>query len=131
VAVPLLGSDTWAALPDDEPAKWVAVFRAARTWYREYVTTGDRVRREVREELARFEAYAVEREQTEEAERRDARRQIVKSLCAAIDRREREASRTDLPNRTGPELIAATHASWGLTPPAPEPCHDPRALEVV
>ena len=127
VAVPLLGSDTWAALPDDEPAKWAAVFRAARTWLADYAETGQHAWREAREELARFEAYAAERDRFHYA----PLRQAARDAAAGIERREREAGRTDLSNRTGPELIAAAYASWGITPPVPEPCHDPRALEVV
>jgi hypothetical protein len=138
VSVPLLGSDAWRLLSDDEPAKWAAVFQAARAWLADYVAIGDRVRREVREQLSGFEVYVAERERIEEDARRAVRRQVVKDLSAAMDRRERAANRTDLPNHTGPELIAAAHVSWGLAPPAPaagqsvsESCHDPRALEVV
>ena len=135
VSVPLLGSDAWRALTDDEPAKWAAVFQAARAWLADYAAIGDRVRNEAREQLSGFEAYADAREQAEEAARRVRRHQVVKDLSAAMDRRERAANRTDLPNRTGPELIAAAHASWGLTPPTPpavsESCPDPRALEGV
>ena len=134
VSVPLLGSDTWAALPDDEPAKWAAVFRAARTWLADYAQTGQRAWHDAREELARFDAYAAERDRVHYA----PLRQAATEAAAGIERRERAAARTDLPNRTGPELIAAAYASWGLAPPAPaaaqpvsEPCHDPRALEVV
>jgi len=142
VAVPLLGSDTWAALPDDEAAKWAAVFRAARTWLADYAQTGQHAWHETREELARFEGYASERDRVHYA----PLRQAAQEAAAGIERRERAAARTDLPNRTGPELIAAAYASWGLAPPAPEvriqgapaagqsvsvSCHDPRALEVV
>jgi len=134
VPVPLLGSDTWAALPDDEAAKWAAVFQAARAWLADHAQTGQRAWTEAREELARFEAYAAERDRAHYA----PLRQAARDAAAGIERREREASRTGLPHRTGPELIAAAYASWGLAPPAPaagqpvsEPCHDPRALEVV
>jgi hypothetical protein len=138
VPVPLLGSDAWRLLTDDEAAKWAAVFQAARAWLTDYVAIGDRVRCEAREQLSGFEAYASERARIEEDARRAVRRQVVKDVSAAMDRRERAANRTDLPNHSGPELIAAAHASWGLAPPASaagqpvsESCHDPRALEVV
>ena len=127
VAVPLLGSPKWAALPDGEAAKWAAVFRAARAWLGQYAAIGEHVRREAAEELARFEQYATERDRAHYA----PLRQAATEAAAAIERRERAAARTDLPNQTGPELIAAAYASWGLTPPPTEPCHDPRALEVV
>lgn len=115
---PELGTAEWCALTENDPARWAAVCRAAAAWFRQYVTTGDRIRTELRAELARFEAFAAEREQLEQDAARAARRHLAREACAAIDRREREAKRTDLPNRTGPELIAAAHASWGLTPPA-------------
>ena len=118
--VPELGTAAWCALADNDPARWATVCLAAAAWFREYVTTGDRIRTEAREELARFELYASEREQAEADAARAARHQVVKELCAAVDRRTRAAARTDLPNRTGPELIAAAHASWGLAPPVPK-----------
>ena len=134
VPVALLGSDTWTALPDDEAAKWAAVFQAARSWLADYTRTGQHIRAEAREELVRFEAYAAERDRVHYA----PLRQAATEAAAGIERHERETGRTDLPNRTGPELIAAAYASWGLAPPAPatgqpmsESCHDPRALEVV
>lgn len=134
VSVPLLGSDAWRVLPDDEPAKWAAVFQAARAWLAEYASIGDRVRTEARELISGFEAYAAERDHVHYA----PLRQAAQDAAAGIERREHAANRTDLPNRTGPELIAAAYASWGLAPPASadgqsvsESCHDPRALEVV
>ena len=131
VPVPLLGSDAWRLLTDDEPAKWAAVFQAARAWLADYVAIGDRVRREVREQLSGFEAYAAERDRVHYA----PLRQAAQDAAAGIERRERAADRTGQPNQTGPELIAAAYASWGLASPTPEAvsesCHDPRALEVV
>jgi hypothetical protein len=134
VPVPMLGTDAWRLLPDDEPAKWAAVFQAARAWLTDYARTGQRVRTEVRAELARFEGYAAERDRVHYA----PLRQAATEAAAGIERRERAADRTGLPNRTGPELIAAAYASWGLVPPASaagqsvsESCYDPRALEVV
>lgn len=118
--VPELGTTAWCALADNDPARWATVCRAAAAWFRQYVTTGDRIRTEAREELARFELYASEREQIEADTARAARRQVVKELCTAMDRRTRAAARTDLPGLSGPELIAAAHAAWGLAPPVPE-----------
>jgi hypothetical protein len=111
--VPELGTAAWCALADNDPARWAAVCLAAAAWFRDYATTGDRIRSEAREELARFELYAAQREQAEADAARAVRRQVVKELCAAVDRRTRAAARTDLPNLSGPELIAAAHTSWG------------------
>lgn len=118
VSVPDLGSREWLALPDGEPAKWAAVFRAARAWYREVTTIGERTRSEARELLALFEAYALERDRADYASLREAAEQAARG----IERRERQAARTaSLPDRTGPELIAAAHASWGLPAPIQMP----------
>jgi hypothetical protein len=112
--VPLLGTAAWCALPDTDPARWAALCTAAAAWFRQYVTTGDRVRSEAREEFERFEAYALERDRVHYA----PLRQAANDAAASIERRTRTAARTDLPDRTGPELIAAAHASWGLAPPS-------------
>jgi hypothetical protein len=112
--VPLLGTPAWCALPDGDPARWAALCTAAAAWFRQYASTGDRIRSEAREELARFEGYALERDRVHYA----PLRQAANEAAAGIERRARAAARTDLPDRTGPELIAAAHASWGLAPPS-------------
>lgn len=127
VAVPLFGSDEWAGLPDTEPAKWVAVFQAAASWYRDYTTIGDRIRRELREELERFEAYAAERDRAHYA----PLRQAANEVAAGIDRRDRQAAHAAARariDRTGPQITADAHASWGLPLPAEL---SPRTLEVA
>jgi len=115
VPVPLLGSPEWRALPEREPAKWAAVFVAARAWYADYTSIGEQVRADARELLELFEAYAAERDKAHYAPLREAAEQAA----ASIDRREREAARAEsLPNCAGSELIAAAHASWGFPLPA-------------
>jgi hypothetical protein len=127
VAVPLFGSDEWAVLPDAEPAKWVAVFQAAASWYRDYTTIGDRIRRELREELERFEAYALERDRAHYA----PLRQAAQDAAAGIERRDRQAAHAAARariDRSGPQIIADAYASWGLPMPADS---SPRTLEVA
>lgn len=115
--VPTLGTPAWCALPDSEPAKWAAVFRAASTWYRDFLTIGERDQAQLREQIKLAELYMAERDRIETQQRREA----VKHATGAMTRREREAKRAEhLPNRTGPELIGAAYASWGLDPPAPD-----------
>lgn len=123
VAVPLFGSDGWAALPDTEAAKWVALFQAAAAWYADFVSIGDRLRRELAEELERFAVYAAERDRAHYAPLRQA--------AAGIEQRDRqaahEAARARI-DRTGAQIIADAHASWGLPLPAEL---SPRTLEVA
>lgn len=126
--VPELGDAAWCALGENDPARWVAVCRAAAAWLRELAGLGERVRTEAREELARFELAHTELILAEDQAARAQRRAIAKAACAGIERRERAAKRTDPPNRTGPELIAAAYASWGLAPPAPDFRNDPAPI---
>lgn len=120
VEVPLFGTAAWVALPDSEPAKWAAVFRAASAWYREFIAIPETTARELATERERFEAWAAERDRADYA--------LFRAFCLETadmierrERRERDAAKAVLPDRFGPELVAAARASFAwLDGPAPD-----------
>jgi hypothetical protein len=109
--VPQFGTAAWVALPDSEPAKWIAVFRAARAWFADYVAIPETTARQVAEERERWEAILSDRLR---AANEPFRRFCLETAAMAdrSERRERQAAGAVLSNRTGPELIAAARASW-------------------
>jgi hypothetical protein len=117
--VPQFGTAAWVALADSEPAKWIAVFRAARAWFAEYVAIPETTAAQLREERERWESILSDRLRAAN----EPFRRFCLETASAMDRRERrerEAARRVLPNRTGPELIAAARASWAwLDGPSP------------
>jgi hypothetical protein len=109
--VPRLGTAAWIALPDSEPAKWLALLRTARAWFEDYITLPERTARELAEERACWAGIIAERDHADYARWRAFCRETAE-MIERRERRERDAARKTLPNRTGPELVAAARASW-------------------
>lgn len=108
--VPLFGTAAWVALPESEPAKWVALFRAASAWYRAFIAIPQTTARELAAERERFEAWVAERDRADYARFRAFCLQTA-DLIERRARRERDAAMAELPNRTGAQLVAAARAS--------------------
>jgi hypothetical protein len=109
--IPLFGTAAWIALPDSEPGKWVALLRTVRAWFEDYVTLPERTARELAEERERWAAIIAERDHADYARFRAFCLETAE-MIERRERRERDAVRKTLPNRTGPELVAAARASW-------------------
>lgn len=110
-----VGSPEWLALPDNDPARWLSVLCCGRAWYLDLVRLPERVRAEVAEMIELCELYLAERDRIDA----EIRREITKDCIAAMERHERELKRRGvvLPSKSGPELIADAHRSWGLPVP--------------
>lgn len=109
--IPLFGTAVWVALPDSEPAKWVALLRTVRAWFEDYLTLPERTARELAEERERWQQIIAERDHADYARLR-AYCLDTADMIERRERREKDAATRTLPNRTGPQLVAAARASW-------------------